>query len=79
MPRGHPDPALGPLLRAAREDRGLRREQVAADAGITLSTLGNVERGEADPSWSTVRAIAAALELPLAELGRRVEGARREA
>lgn len=72
-----PDRTIGPILRAEREKRGDSQEAVAFRAGATTGTVARVELGQGEPEWSTVIAIAEALELKLSELGARVEAARR--
>lgn len=37
--------AWGPLIRAAREARGLKQEDLAAQASTSRRTLGSIERG----------------------------------
>jgi transcriptional regulator with XRE-family HTH domain len=71
-PRGA-DPALAAALRAARERTGRSQEAIAHEAGITVGALARIERGEANPTWTTVRAMASALGVSLAELGRAVD------
>lgn len=72
-PTTQPQPALGAAIRQLREERGDTQEALASKAGITLSTLSVIERGRANPTWGTVRRIAAALDAPMGELGRLVE------
>jgi transcriptional regulator with XRE-family HTH domain len=55
-------------LRELREQRGLTREQLAVQAGLTARTLGNLERGRTRPHRSTCAVLAAALGVPVAEL-----------
>jgi DNA-binding XRE family transcriptional regulator len=78
MPRNRVrlDQTLGPILRAAREERRESREHVAHKAGITSGTLMRMELGHSDPSWGTVRAVAEVLHLDLCDLGKRVEAAK---
>ncbi len=66
-----PDPALAALLKRLREDRKITQEQLAFDAGITVSALSRIERGLNSPGWATVRRIADALGVSLGDL---VEG-----
>jgi len=74
LPRkGDIDPALGPTIRRLREQRGYTQEALAHEAGITTGSLARIERGTANASWSTVRAIADALGVKLVDLARRVE------
>jgi predicted transcriptional regulator len=46
---------------------------VAHDAGLTTIAVGNLERGDSDPYWSTVRAIVDALGLSYKDLGSRLD------
>jgi transcriptional regulator with XRE-family HTH domain len=60
---------IGQHLRAARKAAGLTQEGVARRAGLTLKAVGEVERGEVqDPHYSTLIAIARALNITVAEL-----------
>ena len=68
-----PDPALGQVLRELRTASGRSQEDVAHEVGLTLGSYARIERGLADPKWSTLRRIAAALGVSLADLGRAVE------
>jgi transcriptional regulator with XRE-family HTH domain len=63
-----PQPALGEAVRQLREDRGVTQERLAQDAGVTTGTVSLVERGQSNPSWGTVKAIAQGLKTPLADL-----------
>lgn len=65
-----PQPALGEAIRQLRRKRGLTQEDLAHSAGITAGTLSLIERGHANPTWSTVKAIAAALGSSMGELGK---------
>jgi transcriptional regulator with XRE-family HTH domain len=67
------DPDLAAVLRRLREDRGITQEALAARAGITTGSYARVELGQASPAWLTVRQIAKALDVPLAEIARAVE------
>jgi transcriptional regulator with XRE-family HTH domain len=65
-----------PLARAIRElriERGITQEALAHGAGITVGHLSKIERGLANPGWSTVEAIADALGVTMAEVVQRVE------
>jgi transcriptional regulator with XRE-family HTH domain len=63
------------VLRRAREDRGLSREALALKATVTIGTLARLELGQSDPAWSTIVAVADALDLKLSALGALVEDA----
>ena len=73
MAASGPDPKLGEILRQERESQNRSQESLAHDAGLTTIAVGNLERGDSDPHWSTVRAIVDALGLSYQELGRRLD------
>jgi transcriptional regulator with XRE-family HTH domain len=50
--------------------RDLTQEAVASDAGLTVRTLSAIETGSANPTWATVRDIATALGVSIAELAK---------
>lgn len=64
-----PQPALGQAIRQLREKRGTTQEDLAHAANITTGTLSLIERGQANPTWGTVKGIAAALGVSMGELG----------
>jgi transcriptional regulator with XRE-family HTH domain len=65
-----PQPALGAAIRAVRERKGQTQQVVAERAGIAVPTLSHIEAGHANPTWATVRDIAATLELSIGELAK---------
>ena len=65
-----PQPALGRALRELRRKRDETQEELARRAGITAKTLSLIERGEANPTWGTVRGIAAALGVSMGEVAK---------
>lgn len=71
------DAALAATLRRLRTERGYTQEDLAHRAGLTVAAFARIERGNANPTWTTVTRIAAALEISLATLGETVEVARR--
>jgi transcriptional regulator with XRE-family HTH domain len=73
--REQPDPTLAALLKRLREERKLTQEQLAFDAGITVSALSRIERGLNSPGWGTVRRILKALNVSLLELASDLERA----
>jgi transcriptional regulator with XRE-family HTH domain len=73
-PAGRADPELAAVLRALRESQGRSQEAVAHAAGIAVNSLRRIEYGQSNPTWTTVRALAAALDISLAQLGRQVDG-----
>jgi transcriptional regulator with XRE-family HTH domain len=70
------DPALASTLRRLRRERGETQEDLAHRAGLTVAAFARIERGHANPTWTTVRRIADALEITLAALGEDVERSR---
>jgi len=76
-PRTPQDPesqaALGKAIRELRNKRGATLETLASEAGITKNMLSLIERGEGNPSWTTMRGIAKALGISVAELAKRAE------
>lgn len=65
-----PQPALGKAIRQLREERGATQETLAYEAGVTTGTLSLIERGQSNPAWGTVRAIAKALGISTGELAK---------
>jgi transcriptional regulator with XRE-family HTH domain len=61
------------VLRQLREERGWSQEQLAAQAGLNRSYLGEIERGRAMPTLTTVAKLANALEIRLSSLMARCE------
>jgi transcriptional regulator with XRE-family HTH domain len=66
--RNSVDQALGVKVRRARVKRGETQEDVARRAGLTVAAYARIERGSADPKWTTVTSIAEALDVSLARL-----------
>lgn len=66
--QGEQDQPVGPRLRALRQARRRTLRAVADDAGISEGYLSQVERGLANPSIATLRQIASALGLKMADL-----------
>lgn len=63
------------MIRELRTEKGLSLEALAGDAGISKNMLSLIERGEGNPSWSTVEGIANALDISVAKLARLAEAA----
>lgn len=70
--------AFGDILRNERLRLGLTQQDVALRAGMHINFVGRIERGQAEPSLSTVFAIAQAVELPaetiIAKVGQLLTG-----
>lgn len=56
---------LGQAIRSARRARGLTQENLADRVGITLRTLGEIERSTRNARLSTVLRIARGLDVEL--------------
>lgn len=67
------DPRLGAAIRRLREARGWKQEAFAREADLTLSTVNQVELSKANPTWTTVVALAKGLGLSVSELAKEVE------
>lgn len=61
---------MGKAVRELRKKRGATQEGLAPQAGITPKTLSLIELGEANPTWGTVRGIAAALNVSMTDLAK---------
>ena len=55
-------------VRKLRVKRGLSQEALAVDAGVDRSYVGRIERGIENPTAETLERLAAALDVPVAEL-----------
>jgi XRE family transcriptional regulator, regulator of sulfur utilization len=69
-PSEQPQPALGKAIRQLRDQRGVSQEALAYEAGVTSGTLSLIERGLSNPTWGTVKGIAAALNVSIADLAK---------
>ncbi|REK75844.1 helix-turn-helix domain-containing protein [Paenibacillus paeoniae] len=56
---------VGENIRALRRAKGLSQEQLALRADINASYMGQVERGDKNPTIDVLNRIAAALHTPL--------------
>lgn len=65
-----PQPALGKAIRQLRDKRGMTQEALAHAAGVTVGHLSMIERGHSNPTWSTVRGIAKALDISMSDLAK---------
>jgi transcriptional regulator with XRE-family HTH domain len=70
------DLALASTVRRMRIERGDTQEDLAHRAGLTVAAFARIERGHANPTWTTVRRIAGALEVSLATFAEAVERAK---
>jgi transcriptional regulator with XRE-family HTH domain len=65
--------ALGEAVAARREELGLTQEQIYLHTGIQQRYFSNVETGKRNPSYGSLRRLAAALDLSASELLARAE------
>lgn len=56
---------IGELLRSTRQERGLSIEALARAAGVGAGTVSQYERGRGNPTFQTLRKLAAILDVPL--------------
>jgi transcriptional regulator with XRE-family HTH domain len=60
--------ALGARIRAERLARGMTRAELAAQLGVTQTTVGRWEQGDRRPRWSVLVRLAEVLAIPHPEL-----------
>ncbi|WP_033345219.1 helix-turn-helix domain-containing protein [Catenuloplanes japonicus] len=60
--------AVGPRLRALRRTRGVTLEVLAAETGLTASTLSRLENGRLRPTLEQLLPLARAHDVPLDDL-----------
>ena len=65
--------ALGLAVKARREQLGLTQEQMANDTDLHQRWISNVETGKRNPSYASLRRLAAGLDLTASELLARAE------
>lgn len=69
------DQSLAYTIRRLREERGFTQEDIAYAANLTSGTYGHIERGKTNPTWTTIKKIAQALEISLTDLAEAAEAA----
>jgi transcriptional regulator with XRE-family HTH domain len=74
-PSGPIDRALAAAIYNRRKAQNATQEETAHTAGLTVGTFGLIERGKINPTWTTVKGIAKALDITLSELAALAEGA----
>ena len=60
-------------LRNLRHEKMLTQQDLAARAGLTITTISGIETGKFNPSFRTIRALAKALGYSPQELKRLLE------
>jgi len=48
----------------------MTQEALAQEAGVTVGHMSMIERGHSNPTWGTVKGIAAALDVMIADLAK---------
>lgn len=64
-------------LRGLREDKPLSQRELAAQSGVSQTTIVHIERGRIRPQAATVRKLAEALGLPAEHVARAIREAYR--
>ena len=59
---------FGKALKRKRLESFLSQEDLANDADIPINQVGRIERGEINPTLSTLNSLAKALKIKLAQL-----------
>jgi transcriptional regulator with XRE-family HTH domain len=65
--------ALGHAVKARRQEIGITQEALANDTGLHQRWISNVETGKRNPSYASLRRLAAGLGLSASELLARAE------
>jgi len=60
--------AIGKIFKEARKKKGLTQTELADKSGVHVNTYARVERGDQEPTFSTVKRVAKVLGLNLSEL-----------
>jgi transcriptional regulator with XRE-family HTH domain len=71
--------ALGLAVKRRREELGLTQEDVALRGELHQRWLSNVENGWRNPSYASLRRLAAGLDQSTAELNARADAIERDA
>jgi transcriptional regulator with XRE-family HTH domain len=51
----------------------MTQEALAQEAGVTVGHMSMIERGHSNPTWATVKAIAAGLKVSLTDVTKLAE------
>ena len=73
-----PTAAFAAVLRRAREQQGFTQRELAGLARVHPNFIGRMERGQQEPTLSTIFALAVALDIEPDELMRDVKLAMRQ-
>ena len=58
-------PVFGDILRAARNASGLSQQKLADRAGVSTSNLAEIETGKINPTFRTMKILAAGMDAEL--------------
>jgi transcriptional regulator with XRE-family HTH domain len=72
-PSPAPQGALGLAVKQRRQELGITQEQLANDTDLHQRWLSNVETGKRNPSYASLKRLAAGLKLPTSQLIARAE------
>ncbi len=73
MTRFDPDPPFGAVLRRLRQERGYTIEEAAKRGGVTANYLGDVERGQRNPTMKVVARLLAGLRVTWSEFAQHLD------
>lgn len=73
MTRYDPAPPFGTVLRQLRQERGYTIEEAARRAGVTTNYLGDVERGQRNPTMRVVARILGGLQVTWVEFAQALD------
>lgn len=62
-------------VRRARVERGISQERLAHEAGLNMTHVARIERGEREPGVRAISKLAQALEVSAAVLFEGIDGA----
>lgn len=71
--RREPQPGLARAIRKLRTDANLDQKTLARRVELDPSQMSRLEQGAANPTWGTVKRIAAALDVAVADLANLAE------
>jgi transcriptional regulator with XRE-family HTH domain len=78
--RHEPQPALGRVVRQLRKERDLTQAEVARAMDVDPSVISHLELGHSNPAWGSMKRLAAALGVTVADLAAQADAIeRREA
>jgi transcriptional regulator with XRE-family HTH domain len=70
--------SLGRAVRAIRAERALSQEELGFRSGLNRTYVGDVERGERNPSYQSLLKLADGLDVDASQVLARAERLRRE-